>query len=74
MPKGQGPPADILSRSLSHVQSRQPLQSRILQPRARDVKFAQKLVGQAWGGTDFHVRDPDGNVVSFVQYRAATAP
>jgi catechol 2,3-dioxygenase-like lactoylglutathione lyase family enzyme len=36
---------------------------------ARSVDFAQRLVRQAWGGLDFHVRDPDGNVVSFVQYR-----
>lgn len=26
----------------------------------------QKLRKQAWGGTDFHVRDPDGNVIAFV--------
>ena len=36
---------------------------------ARSVGFAQRLVRQAWGGLDFHVRDPDGNVISFVQYR-----
>jgi uncharacterized glyoxalase superfamily protein PhnB len=36
---------------------------------ARSVDFAQRLVRQAWGGLDFHVRDPDGNVISFVQYR-----
>jgi catechol 2,3-dioxygenase-like lactoylglutathione lyase family enzyme len=36
---------------------------------ARKVDFAQRLVRQAWGGLDFHVRDPDGNVISFVQYR-----
>lgn len=36
---------------------------------ARNVDFAQRLVRQAWGGLDFHVRDPDGNVMSFVQYR-----
>ena len=35
---------------------------------ARNVDFAQRLVRQAWGGLDFHVRDPDGNVISFVQY------
>ena len=35
---------------------------------ARDVEFPQRLKRQAWGGLDFHVRDPDGNVVSFVQY------
>jgi uncharacterized glyoxalase superfamily protein PhnB len=35
---------------------------------ARDVDFAQAPTRQAWGGTDFHVRDPDGNVISFVAY------
>ena len=35
---------------------------------ARGADFAQDLVKQEWGGTDFHVRDPDGNVVSFVTY------
>lgn len=34
----------------------------------RDVEFAQRLVRQPWGGIDFHVRDVDGNVISFVQY------
>ena len=34
----------------------------------RGADFAQTLVKQDWGGTDFHVRDPDGNVVSFVTY------
>jgi catechol 2,3-dioxygenase-like lactoylglutathione lyase family enzyme len=34
--------------------------------KARDVEFAQKPTKQAWGGTDFHVRDPDGNVICFV--------
>jgi len=33
------------------------------------VEFAQRLVRQAWGGIDFHVRDVDGNVISFVEYR-----
>ena len=36
--------------------------------KARGVEFAQTLAKQAWGGTDFHVRDPDGNVISFVTY------
>ena len=36
--------------------------------KARNVEFAQKLTKQAWGGTDFHVRDPDGNVICFVTY------
>lgn len=35
----------------------------------RDVEFAQRLVRQPWGGLDFHVRDPDGNVISFVELR-----
>ena len=36
---------------------------------ARSVDFAQRLVRQPWGGLDFHVRDPDGNVIAFVQHR-----
>ena len=36
--------------------------------RARGVEFPQKLKKQAWGGTDFQIRDPDGNVISFVTY------
>ena len=34
----------------------------------RGAEIAQPLIAQPWGGTDFHVRDPDGNVVSFVSY------
>jgi catechol 2,3-dioxygenase-like lactoylglutathione lyase family enzyme len=41
---------------------------------ARNVDFAQRLVRQPWGGLDFHVRDPDGNVISFVQYRRPARP
>jgi catechol 2,3-dioxygenase-like lactoylglutathione lyase family enzyme len=41
---------------------------------ARSVDFPQRLVRQAWGGLDFHVRDPDGNVVSFVEYRQPASP
>lgn len=37
---------------------------------ARGVAFAHPLTLQDWGGTDFHVRDPDGNVVSFVGFDA----
>jgi uncharacterized glyoxalase superfamily protein PhnB len=36
--------------------------------KTRGVEFAQTLTKQAWGGTDFHVRDLDGNVISFVTY------
>jgi catechol 2,3-dioxygenase-like lactoylglutathione lyase family enzyme len=35
----------------------------------RGVEFPQRLTRQAWGGLDFHVRDPDGNQISFVEYR-----
>ena len=40
---------------------------------AHSVDFAQRLVRQPWGGLDFHVRDPDGNVISFVQFRGPAA-
>lgn len=40
---------------------------------ARGAEIRQKLTRQAWGGLDFHVRDPDGNVISFVQYHVPTA-
>jgi catechol 2,3-dioxygenase-like lactoylglutathione lyase family enzyme len=36
--------------------------------KARGAAFAQPPTRQTWGGTDFHVRDPDGNVISFVAY------
>jgi hypothetical protein len=36
--------------------------------KARNVEFAQALTKQAWGGTDFHIQDLDGNVISFVTY------
>jgi catechol 2,3-dioxygenase-like lactoylglutathione lyase family enzyme len=35
---------------------------------ARAVDIPQPPTQQVWGGTDFHVRDPDGNVISFVTY------
>ncbi|MBO9712529.1 glyoxalase superfamily protein [Sphingomonas sp.] len=38
---------------------------------SRGVDFAQPLVRQSWGGTDFQVRDPDGNAISFVEFGAA---
>lgn len=34
----------------------------------RGVEFAQTPTKQPWGGTDFQVRDLDGNVISFVTY------
>jgi uncharacterized glyoxalase superfamily protein PhnB len=40
---------------------------------ASGVEFAQKLVRQPWGGIDFHVRDPDGNAIAFVEYGRARA-
>jgi len=36
--------------------------------KAEGAEFAQTLTKQAWGGTDFHVLDLDGNVISFVTY------
>ncbi|GAA1516664.1 glyoxalase superfamily protein [Kribbella lupini] len=33
---------------------------------AVDAEIVQKLSKQAWGGTDFIVRDPDGNAIAFV--------
>lgn len=36
--------------------------------KARGVDFPQTPTRQPWGGTDFHVRDPQGNVISFVAY------
>jgi uncharacterized glyoxalase superfamily protein PhnB len=40
----------------------------------RGVEFTQRLVKQSWGGLDFHVRDVDGNVISFVQYDQQQGP
>jgi catechol 2,3-dioxygenase-like lactoylglutathione lyase family enzyme len=34
----------------------------------RGMEFAQTPTRQDWGGTDFHVRDPDGNTISFVTF------
>jgi catechol 2,3-dioxygenase-like lactoylglutathione lyase family enzyme len=36
--------------------------------KARGVHFPQTLKKQAWGGTDFHVKDPDGNAISFATF------
>lgn len=36
--------------------------------RERGADIAQMPTKQPWGGTDFQVRDPDGNVISFVTY------
>ncbi|RZZ90334.1 VOC family protein [Pseudoxanthomonas winnipegensis] len=35
----------------------------------RGAPITQPLTRQAWGGLDFQIRDPDGNAMSFVQYR-----
>lgn len=35
---------------------------------ARGVDFSQRPMKQEWGGVDFHIRDPDGNQISFVEY------
>lgn len=36
--------------------------------KARGAAFVQLPTEQPWGGTDFQIRDPDGNVISFVTY------
>jgi uncharacterized glyoxalase superfamily protein PhnB len=40
---------------------------------ARGVAFAQPLEHRYWGGTDFQVKDPDGNAFSFVSYDSTPA-
>lgn len=37
------------------------------------AEIVQRPTKQAWGGTDLHVRDPDGNVIGFFQ-RAGVRP
>lgn len=37
---------------------------------ARGIDCPQPPTRQDWGGTDFHIRDPDGNVLSFVTFAA----
>jgi catechol 2,3-dioxygenase-like lactoylglutathione lyase family enzyme len=39
---------------------------------ARGAEIAGSLTKEAWGGTNFFVRDPDGNCVSFVTYDEQT--
>jgi uncharacterized glyoxalase superfamily protein PhnB len=39
--------------------------------KAAGAEIAQPLIRQDWGGTDFHVRDPDGNVIAFVEFGIA---
>lgn len=34
----------------------------------RGAEIAQKPTHQPWGGTDFQIRDLDGNVISFVSF------
>ena len=34
----------------------------------RGAEIVQPPTKQTWGGTDLHIRDPDGNVISFVTY------
>ena len=34
----------------------------------RGADICYPLTREAWGGTDFHVRDPDGNAISFVTF------
>lgn len=39
----------------------------------RGADIVQAVEEQVWGGTDIQVRDPDGNVISFVEYSASSA-
>ena len=41
---------------------------------SRGAPIVRGLIEQVWGGADFHVRDPDGNEISFVQYNIAELP
>jgi uncharacterized glyoxalase superfamily protein PhnB len=34
------------------------------------VEFVQSPTEKPWGGTDFHIRDLDGNLISFVTYKS----
>lgn len=36
--------------------------------KSRGAEFTKPPARQTWGGTDFHVRDPDGNGICFVSY------
>ncbi len=40
----------------------------------RGAEIAEPPSHKPWGGTDFHVRDPDGNVISFVTYDQSAGP
>lgn len=40
----------------------------------RGAEMAQPPTHQTWGGINFHVRDPDGNVISFVTYDQPAKP
>lgn len=41
--------------------------------KSRGAEIVQDLEDQPWGGTDFQVQDPDGNRISFVEYRAPSS-
>jgi len=36
--------------------------------KGRGAEIVQTPISQPWGGTDLHVRDPDGNVIAFVTF------
>jgi uncharacterized glyoxalase superfamily protein PhnB len=39
----------------------------------RGADIVEPLTSHPWGGTDFHVRDPDGNRIAFAELREAGA-
>lgn len=50
----------------------QDLRALVAEFSSRGVDMPQVPMAHDWGGTDFHVRDPDGNVISFVQYESGS--
>ena len=63
--------ADLAAREVSLILATvevSDVQGLFAEFKGRDVEFAQTPTKQPWGGTDFQVRDPDGNVISFVAY------
>ena len=63
--------ADLAAREVSLILATvevSDLQGLFEEFQERGAGFAQTPTKQPWGGTDFHVRDPDGNVISFVAY------
>ena len=74
--------APRVSHSITSIRSRHPCRLRgrrrgvcvkasFAEYLSAGVTFAQRLQKEAWGGRDFIVRDPDGNMLSFVELDGA---